>query len=105
MSKIMGVMLVTGEEVIGEVQETLEKRPVVVMKKPRVIALMTSPDGRQGLGLVPWTKSNMDSTVFLHVAHMLCEPFVPLGQIEDAYLQETSGIQLASSLPSRGNGK
>lgn len=105
MSKVMGVMLVTGEELIGKFEESLQQLPTVVVNKPRILALLSAPDGRQGLGLVPWIKSNMDASVSINKSQMVCEPFEVLAQIEESYLQETSGIQLASSLPPRGNGK
>jgi hypothetical protein len=99
MSKIMGVMLVTGEELIGQFEEKLEDSFTYTVKKPRVVALLRSPNGQQGLGLVPWIKSNMDVTVSVLKAQTVCEPYEALAQIEEAYLQETSGIQLASVLP------
>jgi hypothetical protein len=105
MSKVMGVMLVSGEELIGSFEEKLQNKTTAIVKKPRVLALLTAPDGRQGLGLVPWVKANMDATVFVNKSQMVCEPYEVLAQIEESYLQETSGIQLASSLPQRGNGK
>lgn len=106
MSKVMGVMLVTGEELIGDFEEKLEAKTQYIVKKPRVLALLSSPDGRQGLGLVPWVKANMNATVHINKSQTVCQPYDVMGQIEDSYLQETSGIQLASSLPpGRGNGQ
>lgn len=98
-NKIVAVMLVTGEELIGELIDDLRVKNSYKIQKPRVVAIMRSPDGRQGLGLVPWTKSNMDSTVEIFKSQLVCELFEPVQEVTSAYLQETSGIQLASSLP------
>lgn len=98
MSEIIALKLVTGEEVIGEVKETLDKSGAILLIKPRVITIMRSPDGRQGLGLVPFSMSNMDATVSFSKDHVMCQ-LEPMKQVVDVYLQETSGIQLASSVP------
>jgi len=98
MSEIIALKLVTGEEVVGEVKETLDKSRNVILIKPRTISIMRSPDGRQGLGLVPFSMSNMDATVEFSAEHILAK-LEPIKQVADVYLQETSGIQLASSVP------
>lgn len=102
---IKAVMLVTGEELIGELKERVEQTDVHVFRKPRVVAVMRNNTGQQGLALVPWTKSDLDATVEINKSQCVSQPFDPIQEIKAAYLQETSGIQLASSLPpSGGNG-
>ncbi len=99
-NKIVALMLVTGEEVIGSiVEQVMELGDFIELQKPRVIAIMRNPQGQQGLGLVPWAKSNMETNVKIYKSQMLCEPFEPIQEVVGAYLQETSGLQLASSLP------
>jgi hypothetical protein len=97
MSEIIALKLITGEEVVGEVKETLDKTKIIMLK-PRTITIMRSPDGRQGLGLVPFSMSNIDATVEFSPEHVIAK-LEPMKQVSDVYLQETSGIQLASSVP------
>ena len=103
-SVILSVMLVTGEEIIGSYKPQLNDTNCLVIEKPRVVAIMTARDGRQGLGLVPWTKANLDATVEVFKSQTVCKPFEPVQEVIAAYLQETSGIQLANSLPPNNSG-
>lgn len=102
---ILAVMLVTGEEIIGEVKIRVEKDDVMVFQKPRVVAILRDNSGRQGLGLVPWTKANLDSTVKIYKTQCVTEAYEPVQEVVAAYLQETSGIQLANTLPPTNDGK
>lgn len=104
MSEIKSIILVTGEELIGTLKHKIEISDVYLFEKPRVVAIMRSPDGRQGLGLVPWAKSNMDATIEINKSQTVSRPFDPVTEVTNAYLQETSGIQLASSLPPGNSG-
>jgi len=102
---IIGIMLSTGEELVG-MKSSKEILGVSVsdsngycLDKIRVVAIMGTPDGRQGLGLVPWLKGNMNALGVVIKPSAVVAEFDPIQEVKAAYLQETSGIQLASSLP------
>lgn len=96
MSKVIGLKLVSGEEVIGTVKESLVQDGSVTLIKPRVVAMMQSPDGRAGLGLVPWCHTNLDGTFTIKERDIMSE-IDPMKPVVDAYTQETSAIQVAAA--------
>lgn len=98
MSQIIGLKLITGEEIIGEHVDTLNNGSTYKLKRVRALALMQNPQtGQPGMGLVPWTSLNMDQTSEISKNHVLT--FIePIDQIVQAYMTETSGIQIAKSI-------
>jgi len=96
---IKAVMLVTGEELIGELKEHVQSSDVHMFRKPRVVAVMRNNAGQQGLALVPWTKSDLDATVEVNKSQCVSQPFDPIQEVKRAYVQETSGIELANTMP------
>jgi hypothetical protein len=93
MSDIVVIKLVSGEEVIArEVGEVFG----MVYEKPRVFQMMQTQQG-MGAALVPYIMSAPDETVSIAIGAIVTKIEAPL-QIETAYLQQTSGLDLSSRL-------
>lgn len=90
MIKVM--KLVSGEEVIAKVEESLQG---VKYSKPRVFHVMQTDRGVSA-ALMPYIMAAPDETVEIRDSAIISMVDAPK-QLEDSYLQQTSGIQLASS--------
>jgi len=125
MNKIIAVKMVSGEEIIGRVKATPSsvtltaqdtfngstgddyfnpssgfKLPdVVTLSQVRVLHIQTGPNGQMGLGLVPWTLSNPEADVTITLRDSALAVLLPAGKLEEAYIQQTSNIQLATAMP------
>ena len=98
--KVVAVKLITGEEIIATLKETLDPANYT-FERARILNLGRDANGNMGYGLMPWIHSNMDGSITVSREHVIAM-IQPVKQIEDGYMQETSGIQLASSLPPKG---
>lgn len=93
MSKIVVIKTADGNEIVSKMSTIDDKK---LLNKPRVLQIMTTPNGYQ-VGLVPFFISSPDCDCVIgdnHIVSMIEAP----KQIEDAYLRNTSGIEIASSL-------
>ena len=87
--------LANGEEIVGRLIE--EDDTHVVLTKVRSMAVQPVGPGQMQVAMIPWTVGTPDSNIRISRAHILGEPVEPLPkQLEDGYLQNTSGLQLAS---------
>jgi len=102
-SKIRLFKLVTGEEIIGSVEYGITTDEQLKIARPRVLAMTPVGPGQVSLALVPWFMSNPDGTFIVNKNKIVAEPEGDTPrQLEDAYLQQTSGIQLATGTVPRG---
>jgi len=85
--------LVTGEEVVAGVVENLSG--AVEYTKPRVFLTQQTSQGL-GAALVPWVWSAPDETVSIDSSFILATVSASK-QLEDSYLQHTSGIDLTAT--------
>lgn len=100
MSKIAVLKLVSGEEIFGTVVGEDNPYTIELDSVRRLHAHQTAP-GQMGLALIPWMMSAPDVKVKLYksaIAAVVDETNLPK-QLIDAYLQETSSIQIAGAIP------
>jgi len=86
---IVVLKLINGDEVIAD-------RVLAMYKKPRVFQMIPTERGMSG-ALMPYIMSCPDATVKIAEFAIVTE-VEATKQIEDAYLQHTSGIDLSSKL-------
>jgi hypothetical protein len=92
MSNIVVMKLSTGEEVIARVEESLEGNRYV---KPRIFHMMQTERGASA-ALIPYIMSAPDETVTIKDSAII-SVVTASKQLEDAYLQQTSGIDLTAA--------
>lgn len=98
---IRTLKLVTGEEVIGTIVNTAteslaETRSEIVLEKVRTIQMGMTAPGHVGVALVPFSAACVDGEIAFNRTSVVA--VLNHGrEMEDAYLQQTSGIQLASA--------
>ena len=86
---VIGIRLITGEELIARCKNIGGDLEV---EMARVIGLQETPQG-VGLGFMPWTLGNPDSTVMIKGEHVIAT-YTPKAEIEKAFLSQTSKIAL-----------
>lgn len=93
--EVLSFKLVTGEEVIARVtgKKEIGGEQVYELEMPLVIHLQNS-GGRIGMGFMPWTLSNSESTVLELPDKMVVVKFPPSNEVEKQYLSSTSKIAL-----------
>lgn len=89
---IMAVKIASGEEIVAEVIEQLDGS--IQCRRPRVVQMMQTQQG-VGAGLVPYIMSAPDATIPINPDCIVAK--VKVGsQIERAYTQEVSGLDLTT---------
>lgn len=88
--KVIAIKFPQGDEIIGRL--TSESDTQVIVESPRAIGIQESQNG-VGLGFMPWLLSNPEATVVIDRAQ-IAAVFEPRADIEKAYIQQTSRIQL-----------
>ena len=92
------VKLVSGEEVIGKLEDTGDD--YIVIANARSLMMQQGPDGQVGLGMVPFMPSadnpatDSESNVKIYSQFIMAEPTTVPSALEDAYLRSTSKIAL-----------
>lgn len=100
-NNIKVVKLTNGDEVMGNVVwETSEK---VTFERPRQVAMVQTGPNSMGVTLIPWLAAAMDSKVVLHTDAFVCDLFDAPDELEKQYIQQTSGIAIASAIQPKGN--
>lgn len=91
-TEVKGLKMVSGEEVICKVRSTTEGLMV-----SDALVLQVMPDGRggYGLGLLPWVHSTKRGEIRINEDQIMGVIDSPDKEVQDAYLSQTSGIQLA----------
>lgn len=96
MSNVRLVKLTSGDEVIFEAGE--EKLGSVVMKKPILLHVVPQGNDQYGLQLFPYSPSNPEGDHMLKTTQIVSESvIVPEGLVR-AYVQRTTGIEIASAV-------
>lgn len=108
MSVVKAFKLVTGEEVIAEVrdpkvQELLQEtfritrdEVTYTLRRPNVLQFQQMAPGKFGMAMVPYTLSNPDLETVKIPASKVITVFDVADNVEKQYLQQNSGIALAS---------
>lgn len=112
MSTVLAFKLIGGDEVVAEVTEIVRNNvqmltesvssagPIVsyTVRRPHVLRFQPVAPGQIGLAFVPWVLSNPEiNSVTIPVEALLIPPFEASKNVEDQYLQQTSGIALAKA--------
>lgn len=120
--EILGVKLSSGEEIIGKVkpvstnlgalsaQEVFDgktnqaqdqlggKLPEnVILYDVRQIHIQQVGPNQMGLGLSPWVLGNQEAELQVNLKQHALTVYRPSPEIEEAYMQQTSSIQLAKA--------
>lgn len=100
MSTIRHLKLVSGEEIIGkEVDSIITDK--IRLESVRVLVMQPVGQGQMGVALIPWLVGDPDGKVDVPTIHVVGDPVnAPPKSIEDAYLQQTSGLTFAANSPS-----
>lgn len=88
--------LVSGEEVIARVVDIGED--YYILSKPRVFQLVPQQNGSVAAGLIPWFISSPDADDVALIKTAIAGVIDATKEVEDAYLRNTTGFELASSL-------
>jgi small nuclear ribonucleoprotein (snRNP)-like protein len=97
MSKTVLLKLVSGEEIIGKLEDANDS-DALILEDVRELMIQQTGQGQIGIALVPWMAGAPDNSVKVFRTHIVGSLVsdVPK-QLEDAYLQQTSGIQFAGA--------
>lgn len=101
MNKIIAIKLVSGEEIIAHTDSTSTPESmhgnnnVIIVHKARVLHL-TGDSQRVGLALAPFMFSCIDGRIYIKINNIMSIASDIPKQIEDTYIEQTSGIALAS---------
>lgn len=98
MSNIKCFKLTTGEEIIAD--QVASVHDYYRLAKPRVlVAQQTGPRTVGVVAMVPWMFCDPDGQHRLYKQFVIGEPHQSLPKdLEDGYLKETSGIEIAASI-------
>lgn len=103
--------LVSGEEIVGDVVSTKSGNQILTessttyaggvtsysVKRPHVLQFQQMGPGQVGLAFVPWTLSNPAIDEIEIPTSAILVSFDPAPQVERQYLEQTSGIAIASA--------
>lgn len=97
MSDVTTLKMASGEEVICKVEALASagNNKKYLVSSPMILQIIQGPQG-YGLGLIPWVHSVKRGEIPIDESHVVAV-FSPDKEIIDAYLSQTSGIQLASA--------
>lgn len=96
MSKeVKAFRLVSGEEILGKV--VAETDDVYVLEDVRALHAQPGPQGMQ-IGLIPYMLSNPELKSFTLRRSAVIGVTEPTAELENGYLQQTSGIAIATSV-------
>lgn len=89
--------LSTGEEIIGTSVDDQKDENSLFLGKVRVVALQPGPNGHISFALIPWMATAAElNNVAISRRHIIATVTDVPRQIVDAYLQQTTGIELAT---------
>lgn len=87
--------LTSGEEIIGKLVKSEDNH--VILSSIRTLIMQPVGPGQVQIGMIPWMAGMQDGDVRIHRDRILGEPVSDVSkQLEDGYLQQTSGIQIAT---------
>ena len=99
MISVQGFKLVSGEEIIGRVDDrvSMVASDKYVIERPRVLIPQQMGNGQISLGMAPWIISaGEDATHEISPDAVASGPFDVMKNIETEYLRQTTGIQLVT---------
>ena len=96
MAEIKVYKLVSSEEIIGEfvTSDTNE----ILLTRIRTIHMVQTGPQSVGPALLPFAVSNADGPIGIRKSAVVAN-ITPVKEIEDIYLQQVSGIQIATNAP------
>lgn len=112
--KVICIKLSSGEEIIGRFVESqfltsasalfdpattpwdVPKTDITV-EKVSAIGIHPMGNGQMGVGLTPWSIGNQDATFTIKAEHITAV-YPAIKDLEDSYVKQTTGIQIASSI-------
>lgn len=96
MDNIKSYKVATGEEVIGRVENETDE--IVTMTRMRVVVMQPMQGGQLGVGFMPFMVSNLgdQAPVYLQKRAIVGEQN-PSREIRDAYIKNTTGIEIAAA--------
>lgn len=101
MAKVVLMKLTTGEEVIARVSTNFVDGVIpdstVTVESVRAIMMQPTQTGEVGIALIPWMAGAGDKTITIKDEHIVAQITDIPKQLEDAYLEQTSGLQFANS--------
>lgn len=100
MAKIVSLKLITGEEIVAEVNHRLEINDKVIsysVRRPHILSFQSVGPGQIGLAFVPWALSNPEIDNVHIPAEAVIAEFIPADKVERQYIEQTSGISIASA--------
>lgn len=100
-NKIRAFKVQGGQEVVAEVVGTTEfcgSTISIKMKRPHILQFQQQRDGSVGLVFIPWTLSNPDIRELDVPISAILFSFETSAQVEKQYLQQTSGIEIATAM-------
>lgn len=92
---VKGFKLISGEEVIGRVDENLSTEDKYVVERPRLI-IPQQMGNQLTIVLVPWAISAGEDATIEIKASAITSQFAPITEIERDYVKQTTGIQLVT---------
>jgi hypothetical protein len=90
--EIRSFMLVTGQELIGEL--SLATGTGYKVRNPLVVHMMRGQDGKPTLAFAQWSMLHDDETVELFDHALMAPPIKIIGEVADSYIQQTTGLIL-----------
>lgn len=98
MAEIKVVKLINGDEIIGKMSNVVDWNSGLEVEKPRLIAVMQTGPGAVGVALLPWSAAAIDGTITIRSSAIMTDTYDASNELEKQYLQQTSGIAIASGL-------
>ena len=109
MSEILAFKMIIGEEVVGEVIDTIYDSSMLLesqkenrgnikaykVRRPHVLRFIPSAQGAN-LAFIPWTLANPTIEVMLIPTSAVLLTFPPSANVEKQYLEQTSGLSIAT---------
>lgn len=114
MSEILAFKMIIGEEVVGEVIDTIRNKSHAMLlegksggengdgeitaykvRRPHILRFIQSAGGAN-LAFIPWTLCNPTIEVITIPATAILLTFPPSANVEKQYLEQTSGLSLAT---------
>lgn len=86
--------LVSGEEIIANIVE--ETDFTVTVESARSLMVQPTGPGQMGIAMLPWMATMPDDQLDIRTSDIMIRNNDVPKQLEDGYLQQTSGIQIAS---------
>ncbi len=93
--KVVSLKMVSGEEIVAEVVH--DDADYVTMNRPRVLQVVPTHEGMQ-MALYPWLMSNTDMGEVRIPKDRVIVMSSTQSDVAKNYIQQVSGIQLASTL-------